>query len=176
MENCAMFGFSTIPFIKIFGTWHFATRHFSKDISSTGHFGTWKVGPCGYTGTCTFHLNGCFDTRTFWHRDILAQVIFGTMDVSARDISAPEDFRTWMFCRLWNQYGHFGTLCQRVHGVKTYLCWKISVAKCPYTKMFMCWYIRRAEPCTCRNVSCRNGGMPASKGGRQNELLFGKLI
>ena len=104
----AMFGFSTIPFIKIFGTWNFGKRHFSTDISSTGHFGACKFGPCGHTGTWTFHLHGCFDARTFRHRDILTQGIFGTMDISPWDILAPEDFRTWMFFRLGKQYGHFG--------------------------------------------------------------------
>ena len=48
------------------------------------------------------------DTRNFRHWDILAEEIFGAMDVSARDILAPEHFGTWIFWHLAKQYGHFG--------------------------------------------------------------------
>ena len=88
---------------------HFGKRHFGTDISSPGHFGTCMFRPCGRTGTWTFCLHGHFDTRTFRHGDILAQGIFSTMDISARDILAPEHFGTWIFGHLAKQYGRFGT-------------------------------------------------------------------
>jgi hypothetical protein len=44
----------------------------------------------------------------FISMDVLTQGIFGTMEISPWDISAPEDFRTWMFFCLGKQYGHFG--------------------------------------------------------------------
>ena len=52
---------------------------------------------CGHTGTWTFCLHGRLNKRMFWHGDILAQGIFGTMDILARDILAPEHFGTWIF-------------------------------------------------------------------------------
>ena len=74
-----------------------------------GHFGTCKFQPCGRTCTWKFRFHGRFDTRTFRHREILVQWIFGTMNVSARDISATEHFGTWMFWHLGKQNGHFST-------------------------------------------------------------------
>ena len=43
-------------------------------------------------------LDGHFNTGTFQHGDI-----------SARDISAPEHFGTWIFWHLAKEYGHFDT-------------------------------------------------------------------
>ena len=56
--------------------WHFGKRHFGTDISSPRHFGTCTFRPCRCTHIWTFHLHGNFNTRTFWHGDILAQGIF----------------------------------------------------------------------------------------------------
>ena len=104
---------------------------------------------CEQTGTWTFHLHGRFDTRTFQHGGILAQGIFGAMDVSARDILASKCFGTLIFWHLAKQFGHFlhrhfGTCAtvpkcpcaemsphQNVHGAKKFLCRKVSVPKSP---------------------------------------------
>ena len=74
------------------------------------------------------------DMATFWHGEFLAQRIFGTMDIKARDISAPEHFGTWIFWHLAKQYGCFATdilapvlLCRNVH-----------VPKCPRVEIFLC--------------------------------------
>ena len=46
------------------------------------------------TGPADVPAHGRFDTRTFQHGYILAQGIFGTMDVSAQNILAPKHFGT----------------------------------------------------------------------------------
>ena len=103
------------------------------DISSPGHFSTCMFWPWGHTGTWTFRLHGHFD-RTFQHRDILAQGIFGAMDISAWDISVSEQFSTWIFWHLAKQYGRFGT-CRNVHGAEKSLCQKVPMPKSFCTKM-----------------------------------------
>ena len=166
------------------------TTYYNLKSYYTGDHTKWnhtKRGPCGRTGTWTFHLPGRFNTRTFRHGDILAQVIFSSMDFSAWSISAPEHFAfqhldilapskvIWTFRHLC--YCAEMSMCQNVFVPKRPWCQKIFVPKSPRAEkslyrnvhgdeMSMCWYVRRAETCTCRNVpvmkcpcqnvSCRN--------------------
>ena len=108
---------------------------------------------------------------TFWHGVILAQGIFGTMDVSAWDILAPEHFGTCMDilvpCKaIWTfWHRHFGTCatmpecscvemspCRNVHGAKKSLCQNVPVPKSPRTKTSICPNTYKAEMCMRRNV------------------------
>ena len=120
--------------------------------------------PCRRTGTWTFCLHGHLDTRTFPHGDILAQGIFSTMDILARDISSPEHFGTDIFAPV--------LLCQNVPMPKRPWCRKIIALKSPcaenslyqnvhWDKISMCRNTYRAKTCMCRNVLvmkclCRN--------------------
>ena len=48
-----------------------------------------------------------FPHRHFGSWDILAEGIFGGMDILAWDITATKHFSTWIFWNLAKQYGHF---------------------------------------------------------------------
>ena len=81
------------------------------------------------TGIWTFPLHGCFNTRTFRHRDILAQGIFSTMEILPQTISA-QTF--WHLC-----YCAKISMCQNIYRAKT--CIRRNVSG--------------------RNVTCRNVGV-----------------
>jgi hypothetical protein len=77
-----------------FGTEHFGKSHFGTDVSSQEHFDTCTLRPCGRSDRWTSQHGNVFDIWTFWQVEFMTPGIFGTMDITAWNISAPKHFGT----------------------------------------------------------------------------------
>ena len=86
-----------------------------------------------------------FDLGNFRQGEFSAQGIFGTMDISARDISAPEHFSTWIFWLLAKQYGCFGI--DILAPVLLSMCRNVPMPKCSCAKNSLCRKFLKMFPC-----------------------------
>ena len=102
--------------------WHLTFR---QETFRHGHFITGAFWHVHVSALQTYQHMDILSPWTFRRKDFFAWGHFGTMGVSAQDISAPEHLGTWIFWHLAKQYGHFGTdiwapvlLCRNVHVLK----------------------------------------------------------
>ena len=87
-------------------------------------------------------VDGRFNMGTFWHKEFSTREIFSTMDISARDILAPEHFGTWIF---WHLAKHYGLSAQTFR----YLCYCAEMSPC---RNVLVPKIPRVENSSCRKV------------------------
>ena len=100
-----------------------------------------------------------FGTKAFWHKNISAWVLFGTMDVLTRGRFGTG---TFLFKDIL-AHGHFGTgapvpkcLCQNLYialqSAKMYMCQNVHVPKYPCVKMSQCRNVPVSKRPWCRNI------------------------
>ena len=145
-------------------------RHFSTDILSPGHFGTWTVCLQRRFGKETiWHMNflaqnlfvtGTFHTWIFRHGDLSAEGHFGSGTFRLMDILAKWTFQhsnTFQHCaKMSAETSILLCMVPKFPNAKTSMCRNIHG-----DRISVCWNIHRAEKFPCRNVPvikfpCRN--------------------